>query len=179
MLFFEKLSKFACVIHKNRDELENSVQEKNEGTLRQIENYNAVPNKDEQLRLMEDNIRTEGHKKHYCCIVRDSNGRVGVVKNEILEIADRRAWEVSDRIYNNDFSMYRALKARGECNKKLPTAIIRRYKGSSPNGTWTTGSTERPGCIVTCMKMPRCFWKNATLSKGNTRITMMLWEGGL
>ena len=34
-----------------------------------------------------------------------------VVKNEILEIADRRAWEVSDRIYNNDFSMYRALKA--------------------------------------------------------------------
>ena len=89
----------------------NSVQEKNEGTLRQIENHNAVPNKDEQLRLMEDNIRTEGHKKHYCCIVRDSNGRVGVVKNEILEIADRRAWEVSDRIYNNDFSMYRALKA--------------------------------------------------------------------
>ena len=94
-----------------RDELENSIREKNEGTLRQIENYNAVPNKDEQLRLMEDNIRTEGHKKHYCCIVRDADNHVHVVKNEILEIADRRAWEVSDRIYNNDFSMYRALKA--------------------------------------------------------------------
>ena len=94
-----------------RDELENSIREKNEGTLRQIENYNAVPNKDEQLRLMEDNIRTEGHKKHYCCIVRDSNGRVCVIENEILEIADRRAWEVTNMIYNNDFSMYRALKA--------------------------------------------------------------------
>ena len=34
-----------------------------------------------------------------------------VVKNEILEIADRRAWEVTNMIYNNDFSMYRALKA--------------------------------------------------------------------
>ena len=67
-----------------RDELENSIREKNEGTLRQIENYNAVPNKDEQLRLMEDNIRTEGHKKHYCCIVRDADNHVHVVKNEIL-----------------------------------------------------------------------------------------------
>ena len=94
-----------------RDELENSIREKNEGTLRQIENYNAVPNKDEQLRLMEDNIRTEGHKKHYCCIVRDADNHVHVVKNEILEIADRRAWEVTNMIYNNDFSMYRALKA--------------------------------------------------------------------
>ena len=48
---------------------------------------------------------------YYCCIVRDADNHVHVVKNEILEIADRRAWEVSDRIYNNDFSMYRALKA--------------------------------------------------------------------
>lgn len=32
-------------------------------------------------------------------------------RKEILEIADRRAWEVTNMIYNNDFSMYRALKA--------------------------------------------------------------------
>lgn len=94
-----------------KEDLENSVKEKGEKTLRRIENYNAVPNKDDQLRLMEDDIRKNGHKEHYCCIIKDADNNVHVVKNDILEIADRRAWEVSDQIYNSDFSMYRALKA--------------------------------------------------------------------
>ena len=93
-----------------KNDLENSVREKNEKTNRQIENYNAAPNKDDQLRLMENDIRSEGHKKHYCCIIKDADNNVHVVKNDILEIADRRAWEVSEQIYNSDFSMYRALK---------------------------------------------------------------------
>ena len=59
---------------------------------------------------MENDIRSEGHKKHYCCIIKDADNNVHVVKNDILEIADRRAWEVSEQIYNSDFSMYRALK---------------------------------------------------------------------
>ncbi len=60
--------------------------------------------------------------------------------------------------------MYRALKA-GVNVTKAADSNNPRYKGSSPNGTWTTGSTERPGCIVTCMKMPCCFWRNAIYRK--------------
>ena len=95
----------------DRQTLEEAVREKKEKTQRQIKNYVVVPYKNEMLQMMEETIRKYGHKDHYCCIVRDSNGRVCVVENEILEIADRRAWEVTNMIYNNDFSMYRALKA--------------------------------------------------------------------
>lgn len=95
----------------DRQALEEAVREKKEKTQRQIKNYTVAPYKNEMLQMMEETIRKYGHKEHYCCIVRDSNGRVCVVENEILEIADRRAWEVTNMIYNNDFSMYRALKA--------------------------------------------------------------------
>ncbi len=95
----------------DRQALEEAVREKKEKTQRQIKNYTVAPYKNEMLQMMEETIRKYGHKEHYCCIVRDSNGRVCVVENEILEIADRRAWEVTNMIYNKDFSMYRALKA--------------------------------------------------------------------
>ena len=95
----------------DRQALEEAVREKKEKTQRQIKNYTVAPYKNEMLQMMEETIRKYGHKEHYCCIVRDSNGRVCVIENEILEIADRRAWEVTNMIYNNDFSMYRALKA--------------------------------------------------------------------
>ena len=94
-----------------KEELENSIREKKEKTMRQIDNYNAVPNKQEQLQMMEKAIGKEGHKEHYCCIITDADNKTQVVENEILEISERRAWEVTNRIYNNDFSMYCALKA--------------------------------------------------------------------
>ena len=92
------------------EELENSIKEKKDKTKKQIDNFNAVPNKDEQLQMMENTIRQQGHKEHYCCIIKDADNNVRIVENEILEISERRAWEVTNRIYNNDFSMYRALK---------------------------------------------------------------------
>ena len=94
-----------------KEELENSIREKKEKTMRQIDNYNAVPNKQEQLQMMEKAIGKEGHKEHYCCIITDADNKTQVVENEILEISERRAWEVTNRIYNSDFSMYCALKA--------------------------------------------------------------------
>lgn len=92
------------------EELENSIKEKKDKTKKQIDNFNAVPNKDEQLQMMENTIRQKGHKEHYCCIIKDADNNVRIVENEILEISERRAWEVTNRIYNNDFSMYRALR---------------------------------------------------------------------
>lgn len=92
------------------EELENSIKEKKDKTKKQIDNFNAVPNKDEQLQMMENTIRQQGHKEHYCCIIKDADNNVRIVENEILEISERRAWEVTNRIYNNDFSMYHALR---------------------------------------------------------------------
>lgn len=92
------------------EEQENSIKEKKDKTKKQIDNFNAVPNKDEQLQMMENTIRQQGHKEHYCCIIKDADNNVRIVENEILEISERRAWEVTNRIYNNDFSMYRALR---------------------------------------------------------------------
>ena len=92
------------------EELENEIAIKNQKTMSQIENYNAVPNKHEQLRLIEDSIKSKGHVDHYCSISMDSTNQVELVKNEIIEIAERRAWEVTDSIYRNDFTMYKALK---------------------------------------------------------------------
>ena len=92
------------------EELENSIKEKKDKTKKQIDNFNAVLNKDEQLQMMENTIRQQGHKEHYCCIIKDADNNVRIVENEILEISERRAWEVTNRIYNNDFSMYRALR---------------------------------------------------------------------
>ena len=94
----------------SHEELEASIRAKNEKTDRQIQNYQAVPNPSDFLGLMEQTIRTKGHQKDYCCILRDAGGNTQVVKNALLEVAERRAWEVSNQIYNNDFSMYRALR---------------------------------------------------------------------
>lgn len=92
------------------EELENSIKEKKANTQKQIDNFNAVPNKDTQLQMMENTIRQQGHKEHYCCIIKDADDKVRIVENEILEISEKRAWEVTNQIYNNDFSMYRALR---------------------------------------------------------------------
>ena len=70
----------------DRQALEEAVREKKEKTQRQIKNYTVAPYKNEMLQMMEETIRKYGHKEHYCCIVRDSNGRVCVVENEILEM---------------------------------------------------------------------------------------------
>ncbi|MCQ5373306.1 hypothetical protein NE540_24350, partial [Phocaeicola vulgatus] len=70
-------------------------------TKKQIDNFNAVTNKDEQLQMMEYTIRQQGHKEHYCCNIKDADNNVRIVENENLEISESRAWEVTNRIYNN------------------------------------------------------------------------------
>ena len=100
-----------------KEELENSIKKKKETTVRQIENFNAVPNKVEQLQILENAIKRQGHKDDYCCIIKDADNNVRVVENEILEISERRAWEVTNRIYNSDFSMYHALKVGASITK--------------------------------------------------------------
>lgn len=94
----------------SREELENLISDKKERSRQQIENYNTAPHKEVLLKTMENAFRSRGHKEDYCCIVKDAENNVQIVENELLEITERRAWEVVNRIYNSDFSMYRALE---------------------------------------------------------------------
>lgn len=100
-----------------KEELEETIKEKKESTQKQIDNFNAVPNKAEQLRMMESNIKQQGHQEHYCCILKDANDNMMIVENELIEISERRAWEVTNKIYNQDWSMYAALKAGATVTK--------------------------------------------------------------
>lgn len=95
----------------SREELEKLISDKKERSRQQIENYNTAPHKEVLLKTMENAFRSRGHKEDYCCIVKDVENNVQVVENELLEIAERRAWEVVNQIYNSDFSMYRALES--------------------------------------------------------------------
>lgn len=100
-----------------KEELEETIKEKKESTQKQIDNFNAVPNKAEQLRMMESNIKQQGHQEHYCCILKDANDNMMIVENELIEISERRACEVTNKIYNQDWSMYAALKAGATVTK--------------------------------------------------------------
>lgn len=68
-----------------KENLEKSIREKNDRTNRQIENYEAVPNKNEQLEIMENTIRQQGHKDHYCCIVKDKDNNIRIGKMKSLK----------------------------------------------------------------------------------------------
>lgn len=68
-----------------KEALEKSIREKNDRTNRQIENYEAVPNKNEQLEVMENTIRQQGHKDHYCCIMKDKDNNVRIAKMKSLK----------------------------------------------------------------------------------------------
>lgn len=91
-----------------------SIRLKNEKTNRQIENFNSAPHKEE---FIEGLNKKPNHKENYCCISKDKNGNQVIEKNILIELADRRAWEISNKIFNNDFSMFTALSVNMNVTK--------------------------------------------------------------
>lgn len=91
-----------------------SIRLKNEKTNRQIENFNSAPHKEE---FIEGLNKKPNHKENYCCISKDENGNQVIEKNILIELADRRAWEISNKIFNNDFSMFTALSVNMNVTK--------------------------------------------------------------
>lgn len=103
---------------ETQQDLEELIQKKNEETQKEIENFLAVPNKSLLLDKLEKDIKSGGHKNHYCSIIRKPDGSTDVVKNNLLEVSERRAWEVRNAVYNSDFSMYKALSVSTSITKK-------------------------------------------------------------
>lgn len=91
-----------------------SIRLKNEKTNRQIENFNSAPHKED---FIEGLNKKPNHKENYCCISKDKNGNQVIEKNILIELADRRAWEISNKIFNNDFSMFTALSVNMNVTK--------------------------------------------------------------
>lgn len=91
-----------------------SIRQKNEKTNRQIENFNSAPHKEE---FIEGLNKKPNHKENYCCISKDENGNQVIEKNILIELADRRAWEISNKIFNNDLSMFTALSVNMNVTK--------------------------------------------------------------
>ena len=108
--------------HKTAEEFEAEIAEKNNRTAQQIENFNAVPNKEMQINLLRNEIEKDGHAEHFCCISKDSNNRDVVVRNEMVEISQRRSWELLNSIYNSDFSMYKTLSRTVNITKACDSA---------------------------------------------------------
>ena len=102
---------------KTDAEFEAEIETKNKNTISQIENFNAVPNKEAQLDLLSKEIEKFGHLGHFCCITKDSNNNDIVVKNEMVEISERRSRELLSCVYNNDFSMYKAISRSADITK--------------------------------------------------------------
>jgi hypothetical protein len=102
---------------KTDAEFEAEIEAKNKNTISQIENFNAVPNKEAQLDLLSKEIEKFGHLGHFCCITKDSNNNDIVVKNEMVEISERRSRELLSCVYNNDFSMYKAISRSADITK--------------------------------------------------------------
>ena len=90
------------------------IRQKNEKTDKQIENFNSAPHKADFIEALN---KKPNHKENYCCISKDDNGNQVIEKNPLLEVADRRAWEITNKIYNNDFSMFTALSANMNVTK--------------------------------------------------------------
>ena len=83
-----------------------------EETEARIENFNCVPNKDVQAHDLEKAIQAEGHLIHYACIKKDRKGNpIEIVNSDLLRMADIRAWEIINQIYNDDFSVYYVLRS--------------------------------------------------------------------
>lgn len=91
-----------------------SIRLKNEKTNRQIENFNSAPHKED---FIEGLNKKPNHKENYCCISKDEKGNQVIEKNTLIELAERRAWEISNKIFNNDFSMFTALSVNMNVTK--------------------------------------------------------------
>lgn len=91
-----------------------SIRLKNEKTNRQIENFNSAPHKED---FIEGLNKKPNHKENYCCISKDEKGNQVIEKNILIELAERRAWEISNKIFNNDLSMFTALSVNMNVTK--------------------------------------------------------------
>lgn len=105
-----------------KEEAEKEFQKKIEGTNRRLTNFSEVSYPEEIAADIETVIKVDGHKDQYCSVIKDPiSGKVKLIRSSIVEMSDRRAWEVINQIYNNDFSMYMSIRNSTDATFDLDT----------------------------------------------------------
>lgn len=93
----------------SEDEMKETIENKRAETRKHIENFENARHKDSLLKSLEALIN-KGHSDQYCCISKDENGITTIVENSLIAIAEKRAWDIANTVYNGDLSLIKALK---------------------------------------------------------------------
>lgn len=102
-------------------ENEEMIERKRQETRRQIENFKSAVHPDSMLKTMEAYIRKSDHKDQYCCISEDEKGNKTIVENSLIWIAERRAWDIANKVYSGDFSLFEALRLTSDVAREIDT----------------------------------------------------------
>lgn len=120
----------------SEEEMGKIINQKRLKTREYIENYESAPHKESQLTAMEALIQ-KGHDSQYCCISKDSKGNKSIVENELIVIAEKRAWDISNKIYSGDLSFIKAIGNYVDVNEQIDSAdpeVIKMYSEWSKDG---------------------------------------------
>lgn len=93
----------------SKDEMKETIENKRAETKKHIENFENAKHKDSLLKSLEALIN-KGHSDQYCCISEDEHGKKTIVENSLIAIAEKRAWDIANTVYNGDLSLIKALK---------------------------------------------------------------------
>lgn len=102
-----------------QEQNEEMIKQKKQETQKQIENYQTAKHPDSMLRTMETFIEKSSHKDQYCCISEDEHGNKTIVENSLIWIAERRAWDIANKVYSGDFSLFEALRLNSEVKHEI------------------------------------------------------------
>lgn len=103
---------------------EEMIKQKKQETQKQIENYQTAKHPDSMLRTMEAFIEKSSHKDQYCSISEDEHGNKTIVENSLIWIAERRAWDIANRVYSGDFSLFEALRLNSDVKHEIDSDDI-------------------------------------------------------
>ncbi len=120
----------------SEEEMRKIIDQKRIKTREYIENYKSAPHKESQLAAMEALIQ-KGHYSQYCCISEDSKGNKSIVENELIVIAEKRAWDISNKIYTGDLSFIKAIGNYMDVTEQIDSTdpeVIKMYSEWSENG---------------------------------------------
>ncbi|MDO4320406.1 MAG: BT4734/BF3469 family protein [Bacteroidales bacterium] len=150
-----------------QEQNEEMIKQKKQETQKQIENYLTAKHPDSMLRTMEAFIEKSSHKDQYCCISEDEHGNKTIVENSLIWIAERRAWDIANKVYSGDFSLFEALRLNSDIKQEIDTDDVEVRKVFE---RWSKDSKFKrramlycdimentPDLMEKCTFIPKCF----------------------
>lgn len=150
-----------------QEQNEEMIKQKKQETQKQIENYLTAKHPDSMLRTMEAFIEKSSHKDQYCCISEDEHGNKTIVENSLIWIAERRAWDIANKVYSGDFSLFEALRLNSDIKQEFDTddVLVRKvFEQWSQDGQFKRRAIlycdvmeSSPGLMERCTFIPKYF----------------------